>query len=159
MVEQPSSPMIPLALPSTVSTSTSIWRRTAKRRSRGSTIPKGSDQRHNRRVATHPTNNQRSQSIEDIERSKHPRLLVPTNPSLHAPIMANILLSVFVKDFIWEHCTFLDVEPDFEDGREAVGEVADAECSDETGEVAEIGDGCCDYETQGPVRGDHGDPD
>lgn len=53
--------------------------------------------------------------------------------------MTNEFLGCLVEYFIGENGAFLDVETDLEDGGETVGEVTDAECADETGEVAEVG--------------------
>ncbi len=73
--------------------------------------------------------------------------------------MARISLGVLVEGFAGEHGALLDLEADFQERREGVGEVADAEGADEGGDVAEFGDGAGDDEGEGPVDGDHGDPD
>jgi len=73
--------------------------------------------------------------------------------------MSHILLRVLVKAFVWQHGAFLDLEADLQEGWEGVGEVANAKGADEGGDVAELGDGAGHDEGEGPVDGNHGDPD
>lgn len=73
--------------------------------------------------------------------------------------MSHILLHALVKAFVWQHSAFLDIETDLQEGWEGVSEVADAEGANEGGDVAELGDGAGHDEGEGPVDGDHGDPD
>ena len=64
-----------------------------------------------------------------------------------------------VKALVGAHGVLLAHVCDGEDGREGVCEVEDAEGGDDGGEADEVGDAGADYEGDGPVDGDEGDPE
>jgi hypothetical protein len=73
--------------------------------------------------------------------------------------MADERLSGLIEFFVRQYCGFFDLKADFKERREGVGEIANAECSDQTTNVTEFGDSTCHDEGQGPIAGYHGDPD
>lgn len=72
--------------------------------------------------------------------------------------MAGVFLGGRVEALVGQHGALLDLEADFQERREGVGEITNAECSDQTADVAEFGDSSCHDESERPVNGDHGDP-
>lgn len=137
---------------------TSIWRFATERRSHTPTTER-TNQRLNSRVATQTTNDQSPQEIKDIKRGQEKRPLVPTPPALHPAVHTGELLVHLVELLFRQDGAFLDLEADLEERREGVGEVADAEGADEGADVAEFGDCSGHDEGEGPVDGDHADPD
>lgn len=136
---------------------TSIWRFATERRRHTPTTER-TNQRLNSRVATQTTNDQRTKQVKDIKRGQEERLLVPAPPALHAAIHAGELLIDLVELLFGQDGALLDLEADLEERREGVGEVANAEGADEGADVAEFGDGAGHDEGEGPVDGDHADP-
>jgi hypothetical protein len=55
--------------------------------------------------------------------------------------MADVFLGCLVEGLFGQHGALLDVEADFEHGREGIGEVSDTERPDETREVTKVGNG------------------
>jgi hypothetical protein len=137
---------------------TSIWRFATERSSHTPTTER-TNQRLNSRVATQTANDQRTKEVKDIKRGQEERPLVPTPPSPHAAVHADEPLVSLVELLFGQDCAFLDLEADFEERWEGVGEVADAEGADQGANVTEFGDGTSHDEGEGPVDGNHADPD
>lgn len=60
---------------------------------------------------------------------------------------------------LWQHSVFLNLEAEGEDRRERVGELQDAQRSDETRDCRELRDGGADYPGNGPVCRHKSDPE
>jgi len=73
--------------------------------------------------------------------------------------MASECLSGLIEWFLGQNGGLFDLKADFKEGREGVGEIANAECSDQTANVTEFGDSTCHDEGEGPIDRHHGDPD
>jgi len=121
-------------------------------------LPKRTNQRLNRGITTQPTNDQTPQKIQDIEATHPETLLISPPPPLPSIIESSVSAGFGIEGFFGEHGVLLDVEAEFQQGREGVGEVADAEGADEGGDVADVGDCRGDYVGDGPVDGDDEDP-
>lgn len=115
----------------------------------------------NRSISTETGRRQRTTRINDI-----PAVHVPgareeaAHPAFHATVIANdgAGLGVEALAFISAHGAPLDEVAEGKDGREAVAELDDTECSDDGDEAEEIGDGSGNYEGDGPVDGHDGNP-
>lgn len=137
---------------------TSIWR-SATERSSHTTTTERTNQRLNSRVATKATNDQRTKEVKDIKRGQEKRPLVPTPPPLQPAIHAGESLVNLVELLFGQDGALLDLEADFEERREGIGEVTDAKGADQRADISEFGDGTGHDEGEGPVDGDHADPD
>jgi hypothetical protein len=151
------APLSP-SIPHSIHTLRSIRTRTTKAR-RHTPTPKRTNQRLNRTIAAQPTHHQGPQKVKDIKTRQQPTLPIPPHPPPPSPILPDILLRLLIKPLRRQHGALLDLEADLEEGREGVGEVADAEGADEGADVAELGDGAGHDEGEGPVDWDHEDPD
>lgn len=113
-------------------------RRAAEVRRCGTSRAKCANQRLNSSIATKSTDDQRAQEVEYVESGKQESLLVPSPPSLHSTIKTDVSLRLYIEVLVWKHCAFLDVKAQFEESRKGVGEVADTERADKTGNVTNI---------------------
>ena len=73
------------------------------------------------------SHNERAHEVENVETRQQEGLPVPSRPPLETAIQTRVFLRDFIEAFTLKHGTLLDIEADFEEGRESVGEVADAE--------------------------------
>ena len=121
-------------------------------------LPKRTNQRLNSGITAQPTNDQTPQEIHNIKATHPETFLIAPPPPLPSIIQPCVSAGFCVEGFLGQHSVLLDVEAELEEGREGVGEVADAEGADEGGDVADVGDCGGDYVGDGPVDGDDEDP-
>ena len=98
---------------------------------------------------------EKKDDIEEIE----PQLLAETTrPPLHATIVTHHSSGNGIKTFARKHSVFLDEVAQHEKWWKGVGELQDASCSDEAGEIANLREGGGDNESDSPVDGYDGYP-
>lgn len=124
----------------------------------GSTSTKCTNQRLNSSIATKTAYHQGTQEVYNVESSDDERLLVASPPSLQTVVHTYVLLRCGIKMLLWKHGVLLDIKTDFEQCWEGVGEVANTECTDQTRDISNVGDGCGDNIGNSPVNWYNKDP-
>lgn len=119
-------------------------------------------QRSTASIHTQTSSRQTHQKEQEVEGLQVPLLredtslpsapLLPRVNAIHGP-------SSRVKCFLWKHGIFLNFDADVEDSWEGVGELQDAGSRDHGSDSCEFRDSSTDDEGDGPVDGNHADPE
>ena len=107
-----------------------------------------------------PGRGQGAQKVDDVPSIPIP---TPSHEAPHYPLHTRVLQGDLSGDGVVTltaaQGVLLDVEGEVQEGGEGVGELDDADGGDDGGEAGEVGDGGADYEGDGPVDGNDGDPE